>query len=113
MENVRANFCSKPPTDAAAPIADGTAGSLPAGTRIVVQRLVAKPEHDGKRARVVSFDARTGRYAMALDDGKELSLKDECARVGCAALGCASEEESSVRGRCNSVQYCSRECQRV
>jgi uncharacterized iron-regulated membrane protein len=51
---------------------------LPDGTRVLVQRLVAKPEHNGKRARVVSFDARTGRYAVALDDGKELSLKAEC-----------------------------------
>jgi hypothetical protein len=25
LENLRANFCAKPPTDAAAPIADGTA----------------------------------------------------------------------------------------
>jgi hypothetical protein len=45
---------------------------------VLVQRLVAKPEHNGKRARVLSFDARTGRYAVALDDGKKLSLKVEC-----------------------------------
>jgi hypothetical protein len=45
---------------------------------VVVQRLVAKPEHNGKRARVLSFDARTGRYAVALDDGKKLLLKVEC-----------------------------------
>jgi hypothetical protein len=79
-----------------------------------VQRLVAKPEHNGKRARVLSFDARTGRYAVALDDGKELSLKAECvARAGCAAAGCASEEASSVCSRCQAVRYCSRECQRT
>ena len=66
-----------PPTNAAAPAAADTACPLPAGTRVLVQRLVAKPEHNGKRARVVSFDARTGRYAVALDDGKELSLKAE------------------------------------
>jgi hypothetical protein len=87
---------------------------LPAGTRVLVQRLVAKPEHNGKRARVVSFDALTGRYAVALDDGKELSLKAECvAKTGCAAAGCASEEASSVCGRCEAVRYCSRECQRA
>ena len=63
---------------------------------------------------MLSFDARTGRYAMALDDGKELSLKAECvARAGCAAVGCASEEASSVCGRCGAVRYCSRECQRT
>jgi hypothetical protein len=87
---------------------------LPAGTFVLVQRLVAKPEHNGKRARVVSFDARTGRYAVSLEDGKELSLKAECvARAGCAAAGCASEEASSVCSRCHAVRYCSRECQRT
>jgi hypothetical protein len=81
---------------------------------VLVQRLVAKPEHNGKRARVLSFDARTGRYAVALDDGRELSLKAECvARAGCAAAGCASEEASSVCARCEAVRYCSRECQRT
>jgi radical SAM protein with 4Fe4S-binding SPASM domain len=52
-------------------------------------------------ARVVSFDARTGRYAVSLEDGKELSLKAE------------SEEASSVCSRCQAVRYCSRECQRT
>jgi hypothetical protein len=66
-----------PPTNAAAPAASGAARLLPAGTRVLVQRLVAKPEHNGKWARVLSYDARTGRYAVALDDGKELSLKAE------------------------------------
>ena len=111
LEEVRARIRSaNAPTRPAA----GAPQSLPAGTRVVVQRLVAKPEHNGKRARVVSFDARTGRYAVALDDGKELSLKAECvARAGCAAAGCASEEASSVCGRCEAVRYCSRECQRA
>jgi hypothetical protein len=81
---------------------------------VLVQRLVARPEHNGKRARVLSFDARTGRYAVSLDDGKELSLKAECvARAGCAVAGCASEEASGVCSRCEAVRYCSRECQRA
>jgi hypothetical protein len=114
LENVRASIRATPPTNAAAPAAAGAARLLPAGTRVLVQRLVAKPEHNGKRARVLSFDARTGRYAEALDDGKELSLKAECvARAGCAAAGCASEEASSVCSRCQAVRYCSRECQRT
>ena len=110
---MRAAIRATPPTNAAAPAA-GAARPLPAGTRVLVQRLIAKPEHNGKRARVLSFDARTGRYAVTLDDGKELSLKAECvARAGCAAAGCASEEASSVCGRCEAVRYCSRECQRA
>ena len=95
------------------PAAAGTARPLPAGTRVLVQRLVAKPEHNGKRARVLSFVARAGRYAVALDDGKELSLKAEClGRAGCAAAGCASEEAGSVCARWEVARYCSRECQR-
>jgi hypothetical protein len=115
LEHVRARIRATPPTNAAAPAAAaGAVRSLPAGTRVLVQRLVAKPEHNGKRARVLSFEARTGRYAVALDDGKELSLKAECvARAGCAASGCASEEASSVCSRCEAVRYCSRECQRT
>ena len=113
METLRARIRATPPTNAAAPAAAGAARLLPDGTRVIVQRLVAKPEHNGKRARVLSFDVRTGRYAVALDDGKELSLKAECvARSGCAA-GCASEEASSVCSRCQAVRYCSRECQRT
>jgi tetratricopeptide (TPR) repeat protein len=114
LENLRARIRATPPTKAAAPAAAGAARPLPAGTRVLVHRLVTKPEHNGKRARVLSFDACTGRYAIALDDGKELSLKAECvARAGCALAGCASEEASSVCSRCEAVRYCSRECQRT
>jgi tetratricopeptide (TPR) repeat protein len=113
LEQARAAIRATPPTTAAAPAAIG-ARTLPNGSRVLVQRLVAKPEHNGKRARVLSFDACTGRYAVALDDGKELSLQAECvARAGCAAAGCASAEASSVCGRCEAVRYCSRECQRT
>ena len=114
LEQVRARIRTTPPTNAAAPAAAGAARLLPAGTRVLVQRLVAKPEHNGKRARVLSFDARSGRYCVELDDGRELSLKAEyVARAGCAAAGCASEEASSVCARCEAVRYCSRECQRA
>jgi hypothetical protein len=110
LEDVRARIRTTPPTTAAAP----AVRLLPDGTRVLVQRLVAKPEHNGKHARVVSFDARTGRYAVVLDDEKELSLKAECvAKAGCAATVCASEEASSVCSRCQAVRYCSRECQRA
>jgi hypothetical protein len=114
LEEVRASIRATPPTNAAASAAASGACPLPAGTRVLVQRLIAKPEYNGKRARVLSFDAPTGRYAVALDDGKELSLKAECvAKAGCAAAGCASEEASSVCARCQAVRYCSRECQRT
>jgi Flp pilus assembly protein TadD len=114
LENVRARIRVTSPTNAAAPATAGAARLLPAGTRVLVQRLVAKPEHNGKRACVLSFDARTGRYAVSLEDGKELSLKAGCvALAGCAAAGCASEEATSVCGRCEAVRYCSRECQRT
>jgi hypothetical protein len=50
---------------------------------------IAKPEHNGERARVVSFDARSGRCCVALGDGKGLSLKAEClTQTGCATAGC-------------------------
>ncbi len=117
LKHVRAGIRATPATNAAALAAAGVARLLPAGTHVLAQppqRLFAKPEHNGKRARVVSFDARTGRYAVALEDGKELSLKAECmARAGCAAAGCASEEASSVCSRCQAVRYCSRKCQRT
>jgi hypothetical protein len=114
LEHVRAAIRATPPTNAASLAAAGAARPLPAGTRVLVQRPVAKPVHNDKRERVVSFDARTGRYAVALEDGKELSLKAECmARAGCAAAGCASEEASSTCARCEAVRYCSRECQRT
>jgi tetratricopeptide (TPR) repeat protein len=118
LEYVRSQMRAKPPAktggNVCAIFARAAPHRLPAGTRVLVQRLVAKPEHNGRRARVLSFDGRTGRYAVVLDDGKELSLKPECvARAGCAAAGCASEEASSQCSRCQAVRYCSRECQRA
>ena len=94
--------------------ADAGLPRLPGGTRMLVQELVSKPEHNGKLARVLSFDELSGRYLVGLDDGKRLLLKPECvARAGCAAAGCTSEEASSVCARCQAVRYCSRECQRA
>jgi hypothetical protein len=45
LEYVRARIHTTPPTYAAAPVAP----LLPIGTRVLVQRLVVKPEHNGKR----------------------------------------------------------------
>ena len=55
---------------------------LPVGARVLVQRLVAKPEYNGKSGSVLSFDEDSGRYGVALDDGKELSLRPECVALG-------------------------------
>ncbi len=114
LDSVQSFIGANPrPTQPRRPLARA-ARPLPAGTRVLVQRLVVKPEHNGKRARVLSFHARTGRYAVAPDDGKELSLQAECvAQAGCAAVGCASEEASRACARCEAVRYCSRECQRT
>ncbi len=114
LDEMRSHLRAALPATAAGNAARGAANQLPAGSRVLVQRLVTKPEHNGKRARVLSFDARSGRYCVALDDGRELSLKAECVtQAGCAAAGCASEEASSVCARCQAVRYCSRECQRA
>ena len=55
---------------------------LPAGARVIVQKLVAKPEFNGMRARVLSFDADRGRYTIELlHGGNAVSLKAECVEV--------------------------------
>jgi tetratricopeptide (TPR) repeat protein len=95
LEQLQAHIRAKSPTNAVAPATAGTAQPLPAGTRVLVARLVAKPEHNGKRARVVSFDARTGRYVVALDDGKELSVKADCVALPASV---AEEQRGGVRG---------------
>jgi len=54
---------------------------LPAGTRVLVQGLVSKPEHNGKHGNVRFFTSRTGRYTVAFNDGLELALKPECVHL--------------------------------
>ncbi len=56
LEERAGGYPCKPSTNATAPAAAGAAQPLPAGTRVFVQQLVAKPENNGKRARVLSFD---------------------------------------------------------
>jgi hypothetical protein len=107
-----AHIRAKLPAKAAAPVAAGSARRLATGTHVIVQRLETKPEHNSKQARVLAFDARSERYVVVLGNGKELSHKPECvASAQCAR--CASEEASSMCARCQTVRYCSRECQRA
>jgi hypothetical protein len=54
------------------------AALFPADTRVRVRGLVSKPEYNGKAARVVAFDAQSGRHRVVLDDGKELLVKAAC-----------------------------------
>jgi hypothetical protein len=79
---------------------------LPAGTWVLVQGLVSRPEYNDRRALVLSFDDRGGRYTVALEDGKELKLKPECmvpteppkaGSVGAAMSSWQEEEEARVR----------------
>jgi N-acetylneuraminic acid mutarotase len=67
--------------------APAAVGPLPAGTRVLVQQLVAMPEHNGKYAHVIEFDTQSGHYVVELDnddwtddDCTALSLKPECVR---------------------------------
>ncbi len=72
LDGMRSHIRAAQPAAAVGNAASGAARPLPAGTRVLVQRLVAKPEHNGKGARVVSFDACSRRYCVALDDGREI-----------------------------------------
>jgi tetratricopeptide (TPR) repeat protein len=114
LDSLRAHLRGKPWSNAAAPTFHSVAQTLPAGTLVLLQCVVTKPEHNGKRVRVLAFDARSGRYTVALDNGKELSLKAKCVALAeCAAKGCTVQEARSMCKRCQLVRYCSRECQRT
>jgi hypothetical protein len=67
LEELRARIRATSPTNTAAPAAAGEARPLPAGTRVLVQRLVAKPEHNGKHRPVCRF---AGRREGAVAQGR-------------------------------------------
>lgn len=50
-------------------------GQLEPGTRVRVQGLVSKPEHNSQHGQVRSYDARRARYAVRLDNGTVMSIK--------------------------------------
>jgi hypothetical protein len=90
-------------------------------TRVLVQRFVAKPEHNGKRARVLSFDSHTGRYAVALDDcrsrpnawrrpGARRRAARRRRRAACAldARGCGTARASASAQTGRRITRCAR-----
>ncbi len=103
LEEVRARIRAAPPTNAAAPApAAGTACSLPAGTRVLVQRLVAKPEHNGERAQAVARRAHrpvccgAGRREGAHAEGR---VRGACrVRGGGMRVGGGEQRVRAVRG---------------
>ena len=50
-------------------------GQFNAGDVVVIGGLQSKPELNGCKARVGTFDVATGRHHIALEDGKTLALK--------------------------------------
>ena len=49
--------------------------AIPAGTAVSVHGLQGAAQHNGKGARVESYDAAAGRYTVTLDDGDALKIK--------------------------------------
>jgi cyclophilin family peptidyl-prolyl cis-trans isomerase len=52
-----------------------------AGSLVIVTGLVAKPEHNGKQGRAVSWDTSKSRLGVHLDSGERLSLRTNNVRV--------------------------------
>ena len=48
---------------------------LAAGVAVVLSGLTARPELNGMRASVLSFDKSAGRYAVKLTTGEELRVR--------------------------------------
>eukprot|EP01011_Urceolus_sp_BLP5_P007287 TRINITY_DN757_c0_g1_i2.p1 TRINITY_DN757_c0_g1~~TRINITY_DN757_c0_g1_i2.p1 ORF type:complete len:201 (-),score=66.48 TRINITY_DN757_c0_g1_i2:247-792(-) len=66
---------------------------IPNKTHVVVKGLHTAPQHNGKSARIVEFDAHAGRYNVQLEDGVVVALKPtnmtQCATVHVVALNTA------------------------
>ena len=80
------------PTKPGAPATAGGVQPLPAGPgtciTVVMQRLVAKPEYNGKARAAARRAHRRRAHVASLHDGKELLLKTKCVgRAGCTAAG--------------------------
>jgi hypothetical protein len=81
------------------------------GTRVLVQDLTQRPQHNGKAGRVASYDAATGRYAVEID-GATVLMRPANTRPACARDGCVKPDTLTCSG-CGRVGYCSKECQRA
>ena len=71
-----------PPTPSQPPVQQ----HIRIGMRVQVQGLTSKPEYNRAKGLVVSFDCSKQRYAVRLDDGKELSLRPACLLQACDVL---------------------------
>lgn len=78
------------------PTGTGTGGALEVGTRVMLCGLLRKPELNGQRGTVLSFDAEVGRYAVCID-GKQgcVLLKPESLDVG-AARECDDAQRAAL-----------------
>ena len=95
---------------------------LHVGTRVVLQKLVSRPELNGQEGRILGRDLSTGRYAVDVG-GIQMKLKVECiARVThmsetqvtdlCAACRGPVGDTGLGCGRC-ATRYCDPECFRT
>ena len=62
---------------------------------IILHGLVSKPEHNGKPARVLGWDAGRQRFEVRLSDGKMLLVKPDNVRSDNAELAVNSGREHS------------------
>ena len=93
---------AKPPTNAAASVAAGAAQPLPANALVLVRRLMAKPEHNGKRTCALSFDATGRRPGPACLGGSACSDQMEPSELGALGPGepqAQAAASSRSRGR--------------
>jgi hypothetical protein len=77
LESVREHIRSAPPTtvaEAATPATNGTERPV-RGTHVLVQQLSAKPEHNVKRERVLSFDAIT-QYGVVMNEDQHIPVPE-------------------------------------
>ena len=64
---------------------------IPAGSRVQLKNLVSKPEYNGRRGKILTFDSASHRYKVRLEEGSvELLLRRPCLEVVAEAHGGSS-----------------------